>query len=77
MAISCRILTMGPPIVESLKKVTKLPLDVHLMITNADAFLADFAYAGADYLPSMSKPAHIFTGRCRPSRSAVSRRESR
>lgn len=43
-------LTVGPPIVESLKKVTKLPLDVHLMITNADAFIADFAEAGADYL---------------------------
>jgi ribulose-phosphate 3-epimerase len=43
-------LTVGPPIVESLKKVTKLPLDVHLMITNADAFIADFAAAGADYL---------------------------
>ena len=43
-------LTIGPPIVESLRKVTKLPLDVHLMITNADAFLADFAEAGADYL---------------------------
>ena len=43
-------LTVGPPIVESLKKVTKLPLDVHLMITNADAFLADFVSAGADYL---------------------------
>jgi ribulose-phosphate 3-epimerase len=43
-------LTVGPPIVESLKKVTKLPLDVHLMITNADAFIAEFASAGADYL---------------------------
>ncbi len=43
-------LTVGPPIVESLKKVTKLPLDVHLMITNADAFIAEFAAAGADYL---------------------------
>src|SRR5512134_1332578 len=43
-------LTIGPLIVESLKKVTKLPLDVHLMITNADAFLAEFADAGADYL---------------------------
>jgi ribulose-phosphate 3-epimerase len=43
-------LTIGPPIVESLRKVTKLPLDVHLMITNADAFIADFAEAGADYL---------------------------
>ena len=43
-------LTVGPPIVESLKKVTKLPLDVHLMITNADAFIPDFVDAGADYL---------------------------
>jgi len=43
-------LTVGPPIVESLKKVTKLPLDVHLMITNADTFIPDFVDAGADYL---------------------------
>lgn len=43
-------LTVGPPIVESLKKVTKLPLDVHLMITNADAFIPEFARAGANYL---------------------------
>jgi len=43
-------LTVGPPIVESLRKVTKLPLDVHLMITNADAFIPEFADAGADYL---------------------------
>ncbi|BCA55536.1 Ribulose-phosphate 3-epimerase [Nitrospira sp. KM1] len=43
-------LTVGPPIVESLRKVTKLPLDVHLMITNADAFIAEFASAGADYM---------------------------
>jgi ribulose-phosphate 3-epimerase len=43
-------LTVGPPIVEAVKKVTKLPLDVHLMITNADAFIPEFARAGADYL---------------------------
>ncbi|HEV8540240.1 MAG TPA: ribulose-phosphate 3-epimerase [Nitrospiraceae bacterium] len=43
-------LTVGPPIVEALRKVTKLPLDVHLMITNPDAFIAEFAEAGADYL---------------------------
>jgi len=43
-------LTVGPPIIESLKKVTKIPLDVHLMITNADAFIPDFVDAGADYL---------------------------
>ena len=43
-------LTVGPPIVEALKKVTQLPLDVHLMITNADVFVDEFATAGADYL---------------------------
>jgi len=43
-------LTVGPPIVKALKNVTKLPLDVHLMMTNADAFIPDFAKAGADYL---------------------------
>ncbi len=43
-------LTVGPPIVESLRKVTKVPLDVHLMITNADTFISEFAEAGADYL---------------------------
>ncbi len=43
-------LTVGPPIVEALRKVTKLPLDVHLMITNADTYIKEFAEAGADYL---------------------------
>ncbi|MBI3604271.1 MAG: ribulose-phosphate 3-epimerase [Nitrospirae bacterium] len=43
-------LTVGPPIVEALRKVTRLPLDVHLMMTNPDAFIPEFAAAGADYL---------------------------
>jgi ribulose-phosphate 3-epimerase len=43
-------LTVGPPIVEALRKVTKLTLDVHLMITNPDAFIPEFVEAGADYL---------------------------
>jgi ribulose-phosphate 3-epimerase len=43
-------LTIGPPIVEALRKVTSLPLDVHLMITNPDAFIPEFAEAGANYL---------------------------
>ncbi|HSF68315.1 MAG TPA: ribulose-phosphate 3-epimerase [Nitrospiraceae bacterium] len=43
-------LTVGPPIVAALRKVTKLPLDVHLMITNADTYISEFAEAGADYL---------------------------
>lgn len=43
-------LTIGPPVVEALRKVTSLPLDVHLMMTNPDAFIGEFAEAGADYL---------------------------
>ncbi len=41
-------LTVGPPMVEALRKVTSLPLDVHLMITNPDAFIPEFIDAGAD-----------------------------
>ncbi|BDC52322.1 ribulose-phosphate 3-epimerase [Bryobacterales bacterium F-183] len=40
-------LTLGPPIVESLRKVTNLKLDVHLMITDPDFFAPVFAKAGA------------------------------
>ena len=43
-------MTVGPLIVEAVRKVTALPLDVHLMITNPDAFIGEFAEAGADYL---------------------------
>lgn len=43
-------LTVGPLVVEALRKVTKLPLDVHLMITNPDCYIPEFADAGADYL---------------------------
>ena len=43
-------MTVGPLIVEAVRKVTALPLDVHLMITNPDAFIEEFAEAGADYL---------------------------
>lgn len=43
-------LTLGPPIVESIRKCTKLPLDVHLMITNADRYIPQFAEAGADHI---------------------------
>jgi ribulose-phosphate 3-epimerase len=43
-------LTIGPPVVKSLRKVTKLPLDCHLMIDNPNDFIADFAEAGADWV---------------------------
>jgi ribulose-phosphate 3-epimerase len=43
-------LTMGPPVVRSLRRVTRLPLEAHLMITNPDDFLEEFVEAGADSL---------------------------
>ncbi|MEE8125196.1 MAG: ribulose-phosphate 3-epimerase [Nitrospirales bacterium] len=43
-------LTVGPPMVEAIRKVTALPLDVHLMMTNPDAFIPEFVQAGADIL---------------------------
>jgi len=43
-------ITIGPIIVEAVRRSTKLPLDVHLMITNPELYIADFAKAGADYL---------------------------
>jgi ribulose-phosphate 3-epimerase len=43
-------ITIGPLIVEAARRSTKLPLDVHLMITNPELYIADFAKAGADYL---------------------------
>jgi ribulose-phosphate 3-epimerase len=43
-------LTVGPPLVKSLRQATKLPLDCHLMIENPDQFIAEFAEAGADWI---------------------------
>lgn len=43
-------ITLGPVVVECIRKVTPLPLDVHLMIANPDRYLADFAKAGANRL---------------------------
>ncbi|MCB0355368.1 MAG: ribulose-phosphate 3-epimerase [Bdellovibrionales bacterium] len=43
-------LTIGPPVVKSLRPVTQLPLDVHLMIESPEKYLRDFAQAGADYI---------------------------
>ena len=43
-------LTLGPPVVKSLRKVTESPLDCHLMIENPDEFIPAFAEAGADWI---------------------------
>ncbi|MGC2474689.1 MAG: ribulose-phosphate 3-epimerase [Candidatus Sulfotelmatobacter sp.] len=43
-------LTIGPPVVKSLRKVTDLPLDCHLMIENPDEFIPVFAEAGINWM---------------------------
>ena len=43
-------LTFGPMVIEAVRRHTTLPLDVHLMIANADACIEDYAAAGADLL---------------------------
>lgn len=43
-------ITIGPPVVKSLRKATNLPLDCHLMIDNPNDFIAEFADAGADWV---------------------------
>jgi ribulose-phosphate 3-epimerase len=43
-------ITIGPPVVKSIRAVTKLPLDVHLMISDPDKYIPAFADAGANIL---------------------------
>jgi ribulose-phosphate 3-epimerase len=43
-------ITIGPLVVEAVRRVTDLPLDVHLMINDPDRYVADFAAAGADII---------------------------
>jgi len=43
-------ITMGPAVIKALRKTTKLPFDVHLMIQNPDDYIEAFSNAGADYI---------------------------
>jgi len=43
-------ITIGPVVVESVRRVTKIPLDVHLMITDPDKYAPEFIKAGADWV---------------------------
>lgn len=43
-------ITIGPPVVKCLRKTTKIPFDVHLMIENADLYIDNFIDAGADII---------------------------
>ena len=58
-------ITIGPPVVQSLKRVTSVPLDVHLMITDPDRYIEAFAAAGAamisvhvEVLPHLHRTVH-------------------
>ncbi len=58
-------ITIGPPVVQSLKRVAKVPLDVHLMITDPDRYIEAFAHAGAamisvhvEVLPHLHRTVH-------------------
>lgn len=50
-------ISIGLPVVESLKRVTKIPLDVHLMIEHPDKYINDFVNSGADLIT-----VHVETG---------------
>jgi ribulose-phosphate 3-epimerase len=59
-------ITIGPPVVESLKRVATVPLDVHLMISEPDRYIEAFAKAGASYLsvhaevlPHLHRTVHV------------------
>jgi len=43
-------ITMGPMVVEAVRRCTRLPLEAHLMITNPERYIEDFARAGADVI---------------------------
>ena len=43
-------LTFGPPVIKKIRKFTKLPFDVHLMIAQVDKYIKDYAIAGADII---------------------------
>ena len=67
-------ITMGPLVVKAVRKVTHLPLDVHLMIENPDLFIPDFAKAGASLIsvqvetcPHLHRTIHLIREcGCRP-----------
>jgi ribulose-phosphate 3-epimerase len=50
-------ITIGPLIVEAVRRSTKLPLNVHLMIVEPERYLAAFAEAGADHLLVQAEPS--------------------
>ena len=51
-------ITIGPLVVEAVRKVTDLPLDVHLMIENPDLYIPEFARAGSDIIVVHAEATH-------------------
>lgn len=51
-------ITIGPPVVSAIKKITDLPLDVHLMISEPDRYVDDFAASGADWITVHVETCH-------------------
>ena len=61
-------ITIGPVVVESIRKVTKIPLDVHLMITDPDKYAPEFIKAGADWVsihPDTCRDPNLSLGKIR------------
>jgi ribulose-phosphate 3-epimerase len=59
-------ITLGPPLVKSLRTATELPLDCHLMIENPDQFIPEFAASGANWIsvhqeacPHLNRTLHL------------------
>ena len=59
-------ITFGPMVVEAVRRVTDLPIDVHLMIENPDRYIQEFAAAGADWIsvqvetcPHLNRTLHL------------------
>ena len=63
-------LTIGPPVVRALKRITALPLDVHLMIDNADDTVAWYLDAGADMVSVHVEASRDLAGVLRSIRAA-------
>src|SRR5437016_14629108 len=66
-------LTIGPPVVESLRKMTRMTFDVHLMIEDPDTYVPKFIHAGADTVLDHQEPcSHLDrTVRLRQSKGAI------
>ncbi len=66
-------LTIGPPVVESIRKITRLTLDVHLMITDPDKYAPIFIEAGADQVLVHQEAAKNLDGTLREIKGAGAR----